>query len=152
MLPPIWVEEGSLYARTRPYSVTSSRNWVGAESVNSYYAKNTVLSKTHTVKCAVACDPSQTDPLIYSGSHCRCCIFWRQLITQSVCIRLTFWMCWVLWHRFLMRGFAAARLLGLRVRVLSSIWISVFCECCASASGSSLARRSLPTVVFLNVH
>ena len=35
-----------------------------------------------------------------------------------------------LWPRPLRRGFAAARLLGLRVRVPPGAWMSVCCECC----------------------
>ena len=34
------------------------------------------------------------------------------------------------WPRRLKRGFAAARLLGLRVRITPGMWMSVSCECC----------------------
>jgi hypothetical protein len=34
------------------------------------------------------------------------------------------------WPRGLRRGSAAARLLGLRVRILPRAWVSVSCECC----------------------
>jgi len=34
------------------------------------------------------------------------------------------------WLRRLRRGSASARLVGLRVRILLTLWMSVFCECC----------------------
>ena len=37
---------------------------------------------------------------------------------------------WSQWPRGLRRGSATARLLGLRVRNLPGVWMSVFCECC----------------------
>jgi hypothetical protein len=51
------------------------------------------------------------------------------------------------WPRCLRRGSAAARWLGLRVRIPPGSWMSVSCECCVScqqevsASGWSLVQR-----------
>jgi hypothetical protein len=50
------------------------------------------------------------------------------------------------WPRFLRRGSAAARLLGLRVRIAPRTWMSVSCECCGvevCAPGRSLVQGSL---------
>jgi hypothetical protein len=42
------------------------------------------------------------------------------------------------WPRGLRRGPAAARLLGLRVRILPGEWISFYCKCCV-LSGTCLS-------------
>ena len=58
------------------------------------------------------------------------------------------------WPRGIRRGFAAARLLGLRVRHPSGAWMSVCCECCVlSGTGLSvrLITRALPGEVCLSV-
>jgi hypothetical protein len=51
------------------------------------------------------------------------------------------------WPRGLRRGFAAARLLGLRVRIPPGAWMCVSCECClwsgeVCATGRSLVESS----------
>ena len=51
------------------------------------------------------------------------------------------------WPRGIRRRSAAARLLGLRVRIPPGAWMSVSCECCAlsgrfSATGQSIVQRS----------
>ena len=38
--------------------------------------------------------------------------------------------CLPLRQRFLRRGCAAGRLLGLRIRIPAGAWMSVFCDCC----------------------
>jgi hypothetical protein len=45
------------------------------------------------------------------------------------------------WPRDLRRGSAAARLLGLWVRIPSDAWMSVSCECCV-LTGGHLVQRS----------
>jgi len=45
-------------------------------------------------------------------------------------------ICQSQWPRGLRRGYAAARLLGLRVRIPTGVWMLVCCECCVlSARG-----------------
>ena len=49
------------------------------------------------------------------------------------------------WPRYLRRGSAANRMLGLRVRILPEAWMSVFWECCQvefSAKVRMLVQRS----------
>jgi len=50
------------------------------------------------------------------------------------------------WPRGLRRGYAVARLLGLRVQIPKGAWLSPFCECCVlsdiSATGLSLVQSS----------
>jgi hypothetical protein len=46
------------------------------------------------------------------------------------------------WPHGLRRGSAAARLLGVRVRIPSGVWMSVCCQVEVSATGRSLAQRS----------
>jgi hypothetical protein len=74
------------------------------------------------------------------------CLSWIVFIlpfhprTEIVCLRnCTFifaflqtrwWTNWSLWPRGLRRGFAAARLLGLRFRIPPGEWVFVSCECC----------------------
>ena len=46
------------------------------------------------------------------------------------------------WPRGLRLGSAAFRLLGLRVRIPASAWMSVSCECCVRSSRVLCAGRS----------
>jgi hypothetical protein len=65
----------------------------------------------------------------------------KKSINGSLCIRSILFL-------LLRRGSAAARLLGLRVRIPRRAWMFVCCECCVccqvedSATGRSLVQRS----------
>ena len=48
------------------------------------------------------------------------------------------------WPRGIRRGSAAARLLGLRVRIPPGAWMSVSCECCLSGSGPCVGPITRP--------
>jgi len=47
------------------------------------------------------------------------------------------------WPSGLRRGFAVARLLGLRVRIMSGAWMSVSCDYCVLSGRCSVMGRSL---------
>jgi hypothetical protein len=51
--------------------------------------------------------------------------------------------------RGLRRGSAAARLLGLWVRIPPGAWMSVSCECCVLRRAGHSSRGVLPSVVCL---
>jgi hypothetical protein len=58
------------------------------------------------------------------------------------------------WPRYLRYGSAAARLLGVRVRIFPGARVSVFCECCVlpgSGLCDHLSRGDLPSAVCLIV-
>jgi hypothetical protein len=50
---------------------------------------------------------------------------------ENICIYICIYIaCRSQWPCGLMRGSAAARLLGLRVRIPPGVWMSVSCDCC----------------------
>jgi hypothetical protein len=60
-----------------------------------------------------------------------------------IILTLIFKKCWSQWPCGLRRGSAAARLLGLWVRILPRAWMSVCCECCV-LSGRGLCDGLVP--------
>jgi hypothetical protein len=97
---------------------------------NSCEALNYVLCTVTTNVLARLQIPSHiVRPVVQHGFYVinKCC--------QRLFFRM-FTLCRSQWPRGLRRGSAAARLLGLRVRIPSKSWLSLSYECCVSSGGN----------------